>query len=632
MITRPKKKFMPYLVMGLLLFYAGHWVMKLFQEAPKGDALTDPLELSRLDWISQHYQDKSWLDLSFTLPSLYLGGIGFAVVLFHYLKRTPTGVYRVGEEHGSARFATTSEMKTFEDSEVDNNMIFTQNAKMGLFNKRMPFHRQINKNALVVGGTGDWKTRSFVKPNLLQLNSSFITTDTKGLIVHEVGHALEKAGYEVKVFNLLNFTNSDQFNVFHYMTKETDIDKVAEAIVQATKKSDNSGEDFWAQAEMLLMRALIGFLYFDSQWRGFTPNLAQVAELIRVMNRQDPKRPSVLERLFDELDEQIPNNYAVKQWKLFNKNFTGETRNSVSAIASARFSVFDHDDVKQLIMRDTLEIETWQLKKVAVFIHIPETDKAYQFLSALLFQTIFETNIRVADSLIMGEHPTHQLDQMLHLQIYGDEVAQVGKIPLLPEVMSVIRSREISAKLMIQSISQLQELYGEKNTKTIINNCGAILYLGTNDEDTLKWLSTRSGKQTINDRDSSRSYGQYGSSTVQEKKIARDLMTQHEISTVPIDSALLFLSRQNVYKDKKYDLATHPRFIDHANSPLDKDNWYTYQKQMIVEQQNEKPDEGETYFANLSDDTQHKALTGDEMSIRTDNGVAAYRQNHQTTE
>lgn len=607
MMKPQKKRFLPYLVLGLTLFYAGHWLVKLFLEAPKGDSLTDPLGLSRLDWIGKHYMTKSPFDFKFTLASLYVGGLGFFIVMFQYLKPNRTGVYRSGEEHGSARFSTLADMKRFEDQDEYSNMLFTQNAKMGLFNKRLPFKVQINKNALVIGGTGDWKTRSFVKPNILQGNSSYIVTDTKGLIIHEVGYALTEMGYQIKVFNLIDFENSDQFNVFHYMTKETDIDKVAEAIVQATKKSDNSGEDFWAQAEMLLMRALIGFLYFDAPLTGYIANLAHVADLIRIMTRQDPKIPSLLERLFEELEEALPNNYANKQWRLFNKNFTGETRNSVAAIVSARFSVFDHEAVKKLIEVDTLEIEKWQLEKTAVFIHIPETDKAYQFLSALLFQTIFETSIRTADSLIKGEHSTHRIEEMSHLQIYGDELAQVGKIPLLPEIMSVIRSREISAKLMIQSISQLQELYGEKNTKTILNNCGALLYLGTNDKDTLQELSTRSGKQTINDRDSSRSYGQYGSSTLQEKKIGRDLMTPHEVSTVGIDEALLFLSRQNVFKDKKYDLATHPRFGFHADSPSDKDHWYTYQKVMKRANEDKKTNKDISDFLNAVNDESDKA-------------------------
>lgn len=577
MTEETKKPIRPYIGLGVFLAYACHWLVKLYEESPDSRSMGDLLGTERINYMFDHWTDKSLLDISPSFWSLMAALCGVLFVLFRYMKKDRTGTFRTGEEYGSARFATIGQLAGFRDKEDFDNIIYTQQARMSLFNFRLPFKFQLNKNVLVIGGTGDWKTRAFVKPNLLQGNSSFVVTDTKGLIVHEVGHALKTLGYKIKVFSLLDFSNSDQFNVFRYMTKETDIDKVAEAIVTATKRSDNQGEDFWAQAEMLLMRALIGYLYFDSKKHNYMPNLSQVSDMLRRLSRKNPKVASPLERLFDQLEKEQPGNYASKQWQLFNKNFQGKTRDSVAAVASARFAVFDHQEVRDLIARDTLDIDKWQQEKTAVFIHIPETDKAYQFLSALLFQTIFETAIRAADKIIMGEVPGKSVDDLLHLQIMGDEIAQVGKIPNLPEVMSVIRSREISAKLMIQSFSQLQTIYGDKETKTILNNCGSLLYLGSNDKDTLEELSVRAGKQTINDTDSSRSYGQHGSSSVQEKKLARDLMTPHEIATVGIEEALLFISKQNVFRDKKYDLAQHPRYPLHANRPTD-ETWYRYHK------------------------------------------------------
>ena len=379
---------------------------------------------------------------------------------------------------------------------------------------------------------------------------------------------------------MIKLSNTDGFNVFRYMNKETDIDKVSEAIINATKRSDHQGEDFWAQAEAFLTRALIGYLYFDGKVLGkYEPNLAQVADLLRFLKRTDPEIESPVEEMFKQLEEELPGNYANKQFQLFMKNFGGQTLMSVLAIISSRFSVFDHDDVRKIVQRDTMEIEKWQLEKTAVFIHIPETDKSYQFLSSLLFTTIFDTSIRVVDSILKGEHKTAKKDNLVHLQVYGDEAAQIGKIPLLPQVISVIRTREISIKLMFQSHSQLEELYGEKNTKTIINNCGAILYLGSNDPDTLKNMSDRTGAQTIQQTKTSKSYGQHGSSSESTDSLKRELLDYHEVATVALDEALLFLNRQNVFRDKKYRLEEHPRYGSHADSPTDP-NWYRYKRYM----------------------------------------------------
>ena len=574
-----ERKPLPYLIAAAVLFYAFHWLTKLFELAPD-TAVNDEFGLAKFDWMAEHWSDKSLIDIQFTSLSLTAGFIGVLAAFFFFTRKQDKGVYRTGEEHGTARFATVEELASFQDQDPEKNMIFTQRAQMGLFNQRLPYNKHINKNALVIGGTGDWKTRSFGKPNMMQLNSSYVFTDTKGMVIHEVGTILKEGEYKIKVFDLIRLSNTDGFNVFRYMNKETDIDKVSEAIINATKRSDNQGEDFWAQAEAFLTRALIGYLYFDGKVLGkYEPNLAQVADLLRFLKRTDPEIESPVEEMFKQLEEELPGNYANKQFQLFMKNFGGQTLMSVLAIISSRFSVFDHDDVRKIVQRDTMEIEKWQLEKTAVFIHIPETDKSYQFLSSLLFTTIFDTSIRVVDSILKGEHETAKKDNLVHLQIYGDEAAQIGKIPLLPQVISVIRTREISIKLMFQSHSQLEELYGEKNTKTIINNCGAILYLGSNDPDTLKNMSDRTGAQTIQQTKVSKSYGQHGSSSESTDSLKRELLDYHEVATIALDEALLFLNRQNVFKDKKYRLEEHPRYGRHADSPTDA-NWYTYKRYM----------------------------------------------------
>lgn len=518
-----ERKPLPYIITAGILFYCLHWLAKLFEMSPD-TAINDDFGLARLEWMGEHWNEKFPIDVQFTSFSLMAGLVGVMAVLFFFARRQDRGIYRTGEEHGTARFATVEELASFQDQDPEKNMIFTQRAQMGLFNQRLPYNKHINKNVLVIGGTGDWKTRSFVKPNIMQLNSSYVIT--------------------------------------------------------ATKRSDNKGEDFWAQAEAFLTRALIGYLYFDGKVLGkYEPNLAQVADLLRFLKRTDPEIESPVEEMFKQLEEELPGNYANKQFQLFMKNFGGQTLMSVLAIISSRFSVFDHDDVRKMVQRDTMEIEKWQLEKTAVFIHMPETDKSYQFLSALFFHTIFEVSNKTADSIIQGTHPTATIEALLHLQIYADETGQIGQVPYLPEEIAVVRSREISIKLMIQSMSQLQQLYGDKNTTTILNNCGAVLYLGSNDPDTLKSMADRTGPQTIQQTKTSKSYGQHGSSSESTDSLKRELLNYHEVATVAIDEALLYLNRQNVFKDKKYRLETHPQYENHADGPFSP-NWFTYRRYM----------------------------------------------------
>lgn len=380
-------------------------------------------------------------------------------------------------------------------------------------------------------------------------------------------------GYIVKVFNLINFINSNQFNIFKYINKERDIDEVAEAIVNATKKSDNKGEDFWIQAELMITKALIAYLYLDAKINEYESSLPQITDLIRNLEREDPEVESVLEMMFEELNKQMPNNYAYRQFQLFNKNFTGETRKSVLAIIASRFSVFEHDEVRELLQRDTMEIETWNTQKTAVFINVPEVNEAYQFISSLLFSTIFKTTIKTADDIIQGKVNK----TLYHLEIYGDEFAQIGKILNLSKYLAVIRSREISMKIILQGLPQLDLVYGKEEAKSIMANCSTMLYLGTDDKDTIEYLSFRAGNETIDDKNYSenRNRRSDSGSILQHSKLKRELLTAHEISTIDIEEALLYVSKQNVFRDKKYNVNMHKNKKYLADSPKD-ETWYRY--------------------------------------------------------
>ena len=577
MITeRKRKKFLPYFLLSIVFFYLFHCLFVFYQKAPDLSSSTDVLGIAKFDWLINNFTYKVFLNIHFTSFSILTGLVGVVIALMAFLRVSDTGVYRHGEEQGSARFATVKELLSFRDKEPENNMIFTKNGQMGLFNKRLPYPKQLNKNSLVVGIPGDGKTFTYVKPNIMQENSSFVITDPKGLLVREVGSMLENDGYTIKVFDLVNLTNSDTFNVFNYMKSELDIDRVSEAIVDGTKKSDKQGEDFWAQAELLLMRSLLGYLYFDSQISGYTPNLSNVSDMLRNIQRIDKKKPSPVEKMFEALDKELPDNYACKQWELFNNNFQSETRTSVLAVASARYAVFDHKEVKTLIERDTMEMDKWNIEKTAVFITIPETNKAFNFLASLMFAMMFDVLTHQADDMLQGL--IHQDKELFHIQFIIDEFANIGKIPNFNEVLASIRSREMSAKIIIQAISQLQAMY-HNDWKTIINNCATILYLGTQDKETMEYFSMRSGKQTINVKNRSVSRGRNGSMSESNQIQMRPLMTPDEIARIGVDEALLFIAKQNVLKDKKASVFDHPKAKELANHHTD-DNWYQYKRYM----------------------------------------------------
>lgn len=571
-----RKPIWPYLVVGLLSFILAQSFYAYYQLSTQAVPFMGML---RINWLLDHWSLFS-LVVSFEANALMAGFIGFSLPLLVYVSGD-SSAYRHGEEQGSARFATLREMKRFEDKDSDKNMIFTKEVKMGLFNFRLAYNVQLNKNVIVIGLPGDGKTFTFVLPNLMQLNSNFVVTDPKGNLVHETGKMLEKHGYAVKIFDLIRLKNSDRFNPFHYMKSELDIDRISEAITEGTKKSEYTGEDFWVQAELMLQRSLIGYLYFNSREpktgiQLYQPNLGHVADLLRNIYREDPDVPSPVEQMFEELEELQPGNYAYKQWKLF-QNFKGETRNSVVAILSSRYSIFDHSDVRNLISEDTMEMDTWNTKKTAVFIAIPETNNAFNFLSSILFAVGFEVLTHKADDILQGKVPGYSRQNLRHIQFILDEFAQIGRIPNFTQVLSSIRSREMSIKIIIQAVNQLESLY-KSDWKTIFNNCATHLFLGTNDKDTMEYYSTRSGKQTIRTRSTSKTHSYRNGSSGENKQIqGRPLLTPDEVARIGIDEGLVFISKQNVFKDKKTSVYDHPRQTEIAHSPGD-DNWYEYQR------------------------------------------------------
>ncbi|WP_366533593.1 VirD4-like conjugal transfer protein, CD1115 family (plasmid) [Carnobacterium maltaromaticum] len=573
-----KKNFKPYLILAIILSMVGFVVGNFLWLLPGYDIYSKLMFLFNKD-VSGFVND-SILQIFFT-PSLFAFGVGilgFLSGMLAYVRNNDSGVYRHGEEYGSARFATTEEIVKFADKEKpENDLIYTRHARMCLFNSRLAFEFQKNKNAIVIGGPGSGKTFTFIKPNIMQMNASFIVTDPKKLLVHETGKMLKDNGYKIKIFDLATLANSDSFNVFNYIKTELDVDRVLEAITEGTKKNDQQGgEDFWRQAEALLIRSFIAYLWFDGQENDYTPHLGMIADMLRLTERKDPKVPSPVEMWFEEQNERIPNNYAYKQFTLFNDLYKSETRMSVLAIAAGRYSIFDHEQVVDMVREDTMDIESWNEEKTAVFIAIPETSDTYNFLSAIFLATAMEVLRKKADEVLTGERILAIGKKLLHIRFLIDEFANIGRIPNIDKALATFRSREMSIVIVLQALDQLKTMY-KNGWATLVNTCDSFLFLGGDEKETTEYLSKRAGKQTISLRKTSVSRGRQGSSSESRDKTGRDLLTPDEIGRLKGTDALLFISGQHVYKDKKYTVQEHEQAHLLSNTPGDA-NWFTYKR------------------------------------------------------
>lgn len=578
-----KKNFTNYLILACLLFVLCYGVGNFFWFLPGSDyeakwffLFSDELGL---------YVSTMWPTFFLTpsFPGFFAGIFGFLLGMLGYVYDNDRGVYRTGEEYGSARFATDEEMAKFSDKDPKNNMIISKKVQIGLFNFRLPIKIQKNKNVMVLGDSGSAKTLAYILTNILQVNASFVVTDPDGGIVHKVGKLLKRFGYKLKILDLNHLLNSDTFNVFEYIRTELDIDRVLEAITEGTKEGDHQGEEFWIKAEALLIRSFIAFLWFDGKDNEYTPNLSMVADMLRHVERKDPKVPSPVECWFEEQNKIRPNNYAYKQWTLYNDTYKAETRASVLAIASARYSVFDHEQVADMIRQDTMEIDKWNEEKTAVFIAIPETNKSYNFIAAIFMATVMETLRHKSDQVRLGKLRLPKGKKLLHVRFLIDEFANIGRIPNFEEALATFRKREMSFSIILQSLAQLQKMY-KNGWEGIVNNCSTILFLGGDEEKTTKYLSHRADKQTISLRKHSKSYSKNGGGSESRDKTGRDLLTPGEIGHLDGDECLVYISKEYVYKDKKYYAFDHPLGSMMGDEPGD-ENWYTYKRYLTEEEE-----------------------------------------------
>lgn len=569
-----KKEFKPYLVLSICLALLFAVTGNFWAHLP-GDSFYEQVNFFFAESILDYMLvNNHWLTLFYpSLLGLYLLFIGLGIGLLFYTYNNDSRYYRPNEEYGSARFAKKEEMARYADEIPEYNTILSKVARMGLFNDRITRAFQRNKNLMIIGDPGSGKTFNVLKPNILQTNASFLITDPKGLLIRECGAFLEKMGYKIKVFDLNTLLNSDHFNVFKYIKTELDIDKVLEWITEGTKKTDNQGEDFWIKAEGLLIRSFLAFLWIDGQDNDYLPHIGMVADMLRFVKRREKNKPSPVEEWFEEQNERHPNNYAYRQWTLFNDLYEAETRASVLGIAAARYSVFDHSQVVDLVRNDTMDIESWNEEKTAIFVTIPETTDSYNFLAAIFISTAMEVLRDKVDKVLTGEIAYRQL---LHFRFWIDEFANIGRIPNIDKALASFRSRNMSIAIFLQALDQLKTMY-KYGWASMANLCATVIFLGGDEEATVKYLSERIGSQTIGTRKYSHNKGRQGGGSENRDYTGRKLLFPDEIGRLNGDECLVFITKENVFKDEKFPVFDHPNAQYLANKPTD-ENWYRYKR------------------------------------------------------
>ncbi|MCC9702686.1 type IV secretory system conjugative DNA transfer family protein [Streptococcus agalactiae] len=573
------KKAIVFSLFGIAFGYFCHRMILLY------DSLPNQPPIEKIAYLFSDGQkvlmQQPW-EFGFTKRSLLAFVSGFLSMCLVYLYvSTGQKIYREGAEYGSARFGTRKEKRFFYSKNPFNDTILAQDVRLTLLEKKSPkFDR--NKNLIVIGGSGAGKTFRFVKANLIQLNCSNIVVDPKDHLAEKTGKLFLENGYQVKVLDLVNMTNSDGFNPFRYVETENDLNRTLTVYFNNTKGTGSRSDPFWDEASKTLVRAIASYLvdFYNPpgsakeeaeqrRKRGCYPAFSEIGKLIKLLSKGDNQDKSVLEVMFEEYAKKYgTENFTMRNWADF-QNYKDKTLDSVIAVTTAKFALFNIQSVIDVTKRDTLDLKTWGTQKTMVYLVIPDNDTTFRFLSALFFSTVFSTLTRQADVDFKGKLP-------IHVRSYLDEFPNIGEIPDFAEQTSTVRSRNMSLVPILQNIAQLQGLYKEKEAwKTILGNCDSLLYLGGNDEETFKFMSALLGKQTIDVRNTSRSFGQTGSGSLSHQKIARDLMTPDEVGRMRRDECLVRIAGVPVFRSKKYLPTRHKNWKLLAEKETD-DRWCHY--------------------------------------------------------
>ena len=532
----------------LLFVYPFDKLAQAFRLAPGSDLSGKLLSIG--DGFTAAFSSP-WLSFH---PTDLLIGIAGAVVLRMavYLKGKNAKKYRHGIEYGSARWGTAADIAPYMDKDFFQNIPMTQTERITMASRPKQPKYARNKNILVIGGSGSGKTRFFCKPSLLQAHSSYVCTDPKGTLLPEIGTFLERKKYRIKCLNLINFRKSMRYNPLAYIRSEKDILKLVNALIMNTKgEGEKSSEDFWVKAERLYYSALIGYIWYEATEE--EKNFITLLDLINASEARedDETYQSPVDLLFSQLEEREPDHFAVKQYRKF-KMAAGKTLKSILISCGARLAPFDIKELRDLMEYDELELDTLGDQKTALFVILSDTDSTFNFVAALMYSQLFNLLCDKADDFYGGRLP-------VHVRLILDEFANIGQIPNFDKLIATIRSREISASIILQSQSQLKTIYKDA-ADTIVGNCDSTLFLGGKEKSTLKEISELLGKETIDLYNQSENRGSQVSHGLSYQKLGKELMTQDELAVMDGGKCIFMLRGVRPFLSDKYDLTRHPNY------------------------------------------------------------------------
>ena len=532
----------------LLFVYPFDKLAQAFRLAPGSDLSGKLLSIG--DGFTAAFSSP-WLSFH---PTDLLIGITGAVVLRMavYLKGKNAKKYRHGIEYGSARWGTAADIAPYMDKDFFQNIPMTQTERITMASRPKQPKYARNKNILVIGGSGSGKTRFFCKPSLLQAHSSYVCTDPKGTLLPEIGAFLERKKYRIKCLNLINFRKSMKYNPLAYIRSEKDILKLVNALIMNTKgEGEKSSEDFWVKAERLYYSALIGYIWYEATEE--EKNFITLLDLINASEARedDETYQSPVDLLFSQLEEREPDHFAVKQYRKF-KMAAGKTLKSILISCGARLAPFDIKELRDLMEYDELELDTLGDQKTALFVILSDTDSTFNFVAALMYSQLFNLLCDKADDFYGGRLP-------VHVRLILDEFANIGQIPNFDKLIATIRSREISASIILQSQSQLKTIYKDA-ADTIVGNCDSTLFLGGKEKSTLKEISELLGKETIDLYNQSENRGSQVSHGLSYQKLGKELMTQDELAVMDGGKCIFMLRGVHPFLSDKYDLTRHPNY------------------------------------------------------------------------
>ena len=524
---------------------------------------------------------------SFSSVDMLIGIAGAILIrLIVYTKGKNAKKYRKGVEYGSARWGNAEDIKPYIDPVFANNVLLTQTERLMMSSRPKQPKYARNKNILVIGGSGSGKTRFFVKPNLMQMHSSYVVTDPKGTVLVECGKLLQRGGYRIKVLNTINFKKSMRYNPFAYLRSEKDILKLVNTIIANTKgDGEKSGEDFWVKSERLFYCALIGYIWYEAP--EVEKNFTTLLEMINASEARedDPEFQSPVDLMFERLEEKDPEHFAVRQYKKFLLS-AGKTRSSILISCGARLAPFDIKELRDLMETDEMELDTIGDRKTALFVIISDTDDTFNFVVSILYTQLFNLLCDKADDVYGGRLP-------VHVRCLLDEFANIGQIPKFEKLIATIRSREISASIILQSQSQLKAIYKD-NADTIVGNCDTTMFLGGKEKTTLKEMSELLGKETIDSFNTSETRSNQKSYGLNYQKLGKELMTQDEIAVMDGGKCILQLRGVRPFFSDKFDITKHPNY--RYLSDADPKNAFDMEKHIKRRPVIVKPDEVFDYY------------------------------------